>query len=85
MIGLKNCDRQIKLIKNYHKDTRVLDEGHFPITARSFNYYAKTLFIDKKKNTLIRIYKDKNVLDIGCGINHIYNDSFTLIYFLIVI
>ena len=68
-----NYREQKALIKRLHFDTKI---DHIPITGRSLNYYLKSLFVDfKNKNDLIKYLKDKKFVDIGSGINHIYDKA----------
>ena len=71
---MKDCYRKEKaLIKRLHFDTKI---DHIPVTGRSLNYYLKSLFVDfKNKNDLIKFLKGKKFVDIGSGINHIYNKA----------
>lgn len=77
---MKDCYREQKaLIKKLHFDTKIDD---IPVTGRSLNYYLKSLFVDfKNKTDLIKYLKSKKFVDIGSGVNHIYNKS--LLYELI--
>ena len=61
------------IIKKQHFDTKI-DE--IPVTGRSINYYLKALFPDfKSKNDLLKYLKNKKYVDVGCGVNHMRNDS----------
>ena len=77
---MKDCYREQKaLIKRLHFDTKI---DHIPVTGRSLNYYLKSIFVDfKNKNDLIKYLKGKKFVDIGSGINHIYDKA--LLYKLI--
>ena len=50
-----------------------------PVTGRGIESYKKHLFMDKKDVFLY--LKNKNFLDVGCGINHVYKNA--LLYKLI--
>ena len=77
---MKECYRKEKaLIKRLHFDTKI---DHIPVTGRSLNYYLKSLFVDfKTKEALFKWLKGKKFVDVGSGINHIYDKS--LLYKLI--
>jgi len=49
-----------------------------PVTGRTLEGYHRHLFPDlknKSKSEFIKYFKNKNFLDMGSGINHIYNKS----------
>ena len=77
---MKECYRKENaLIKRLHFDTKI---DHIPVTGRSLNYYLKSIFVDfKTQEALFKWLKGKKFVDVGSGINHIYNKS--LLYKLI--
>tara|TARA_B100000745_G_C20080003_1_gene368934 strand:- start:262 stop:972 length:711 start_codon:yes stop_codon:yes gene_type:complete len=68
------CEAQKKLIK-HSLDTRQYIEGKIPITGRSWINYSIQLFPDIEQKQLLKYMKNKDYLDIACGINHEYNKS----------
>ena len=67
-----NHDKQKVLIRESLKE-RAYIEGNIPITGRSINNYKINLFPDIDK--MNEYCKDKDYLDIACGINHEYPES----------
>lgn len=67
-----NHVRQKEIIRDSLKE-RAYVEGNIPITGRSLNNYMMNLFPDIEK--IEEYYKDKDYLDVACGINHEYSES----------
>tara|TARA_B100001093_G_scaffold510365_1_gene576082 strand:+ start:6124 stop:6876 length:753 start_codon:yes stop_codon:yes gene_type:complete len=65
---------QIRNIKNSLQD-RAFIEGNIPKTGRSITNYATQLFPDIEPNQLLNYLKNKNYLDLACGVNHMYDKS----------
>jgi ubiquinone/menaquinone biosynthesis C-methylase UbiE len=68
---------QIALINEIHKSSLYkLDDKDPAITGRSWKLYRRHLFSDlKTEKDFWNHFKNKDFLDIGCGINHIYEES----------
>ena len=67
-------EEQKKNIQSSIKEREYI-EGQIPKTGRSLNNYSIQLFPDIEKSKLLSHLKDKNYLDLACGINHMYNES----------
>ena len=67
-------EEQKERVKKSLKD-RAYVEGEIPKTGRSFTNYSVQLFPDIETSQLLSHLKDKNYLDLACGINHMYNES----------
>lgn len=68
-------ENQRRIVKD-SLETRLFVAGKLPITGRSFTNYSIQLFPDVKSNKLNSYMKDKDLLDMACGVNHQYKDSF---------
>lgn len=67
-------ENQKRLIKKA-MDDRAYILGNIPITGRSLQNYSIQLFPDMKTSEIQGYMKDKDYLDIACGINHMYTSS----------
>ena len=68
---------QTKLLKKYHYPSRLFINKNIPVTGRSISFYRTHLFPKFKSTSKLLIYfRNKNILDIGSGINHLYRNSF---------
>ena len=54
---------------------RAYIEGNIPKTGRSLKNYAEQLFPDIEATKVLSYLKNKNYLDLACGINHMYHES----------
>ena len=63
-------------IMDYIKNLTILC-NKAPVTGRTLEGYKRHLFPDLKKNRtqFIKYFENKNFLDMGCGINHIFDKS----------
>ena len=68
-------NKQKELIQKSLKE-RAYIQGNIPITGRSFQNYSMNIFPDINESKLINYCKTKDYLDIACGINHLYPESF---------
>lgn len=54
---------------------RLFVDSKIPITGRSSTNYSIQLFPDISTQKLYEYLKDKDYLDLACGVNHLYKDS----------
>ena len=69
-----NRESQKEKVKGSLKD-RAYVEGNIPKTGRSLQNYAIQLFPDVASNKLLTHLKNKDYLDLACGINHMNPES----------
>ena len=69
----KREDQKVR-IKQSLKDREYI-EGNIPKTGRSLENYAEQLFPDIDQTKVLSYLKNKNYLDLACGINHMYQES----------
>ena len=68
-------EKQKEIIKKSLKERDYI-KGDIPITGRSLQNYLTQLFPDiDGSTTLLQHLKQKDYLDIACGINHLYPKS----------
>ena len=68
-------DIQEKHIKDALKKRRIIN-GEIPITGRSIHTYKQLLFPERRsEQSLVADVSEKNLLDVACGINPIYEES----------
>ena len=72
-----SLEKQLKLIKKYNYiSLHKIRKNSITVTGRSIKFYKDYLFPDfKTQKNLLKYIKNKNYLDIGCGLNPIYNKS----------
>ena len=66
--------QQKDLIK-FRERERAYVEGNIPKTGRSLSNYAIQLFPDLNQDKVLQHIKDRDYLDVACGINHLYDKS----------
>ncbi len=67
-------EKQKEIIKRSLKERDYI-EGTIPITGRSLQNYSIQLFPDINQSSIVNYLKQKDYLDIACGINHLYPKS----------
>jgi hypothetical protein len=75
MTHIFDTSRQRKLLKKYHTNTKQKVSDKIIVTGRSKTLYFKHLFPDYNPNKIVSRLSKINVLDIGSGLNHLYNKS----------
>ena len=55
--------------------SRLFVDKKIPITGRSSTNYSIQLFPDISSQKLYEYLKNKDYLDLACGVNHLYQDS----------
>ena len=64
-----------KELINQSLGDRLFVDKKIPITGRSSTNYSIQLFPDISTQKLYDYLKDKDYLDLACGVNHLYRDS----------